>query len=81
MIDKYCEKLGRDPGSIRRSLLVFGADANTAFASENHFQEVVDRYSAIGITELIFFYPFFDPNQIPSFEKIAKETIPKLRAS
>ncbi|MHA1970785.1 MAG: LLM class flavin-dependent oxidoreductase, partial [Candidatus Thorarchaeota archaeon] len=31
-LDKYCEKIGRDPGSLRRSLLVFGAEANTAFA-------------------------------------------------
>lgn len=78
-IDTYCEKIGRDPMSLRRSLLVFGAEANTAFASENHFIEIVDRYTSLGINELIFFYPFFAPNQIAMFEKIAKETIPTLR--
>ena len=41
-LDKYCEKIGRDPGSIRRSLLLFGAEANTAFASEEHFLEIVE---------------------------------------
>ncbi|MHA1638514.1 MAG: LLM class flavin-dependent oxidoreductase, partial [Candidatus Thorarchaeota archaeon] len=44
-LDKYCEKIGRDPGSIRRSLLLFGAEANTAFASEEQFIEIVDRYT------------------------------------
>ncbi|MFW9926403.1 MAG: LLM class flavin-dependent oxidoreductase [Candidatus Thorarchaeota archaeon] len=78
-LDKYCEKIGRDPGSIRRSLLVFGAEANTAFASEEMFTEIVERYTALGINELVFFYPFFAPDQIPMFEKIAKKTIPNLR--
>ncbi|MHA2425939.1 MAG: LLM class flavin-dependent oxidoreductase [Candidatus Thorarchaeota archaeon] len=80
-LDKYCEKIGRDPGSLRRSLLLFGSEANTVFASEENFIEVFERYQAIGINEFIFFYPFFAPDQIPMFEKIAKETIPKLRKS
>jgi len=78
-LDKQCEKIGRDPGSIRRSLLIFGNEANTAFASEEHFTEIVERYTALGINELIFFYPFFAPDQIPMFEKIAKELIPTMR--
>ncbi len=79
-LDKYCEKIGRDPGSLRRSLLVFGAEANTAFASEEQFVEIVERYTALGINELVFFYPFFTPDQIPMFEKIAQETIPSLKS-
>ncbi|MFW9809131.1 MAG: LLM class flavin-dependent oxidoreductase, partial [Candidatus Thorarchaeota archaeon] len=78
-LDKYCEKIGRDPVSIRKSLLIFGAEANTAFASEEKFTEIVERYTTLGINELVFFYPFFAPDQIPMFEKIAKETIPNLR--
>ncbi len=80
-LNKYCERVGRDPASIRRSLLIFGEEGNTAFASEEQFIEIVERYTAIGINELIFFYPFFAPDQIPTFEKIAKETIPTLRKS
>jgi len=79
--NKYCKKLGRDPDSLRRSLLIYGEEGNTAFASEDHFIEIVERYAAIGINELIFFYPFFAPDQIPTFEKIAEETIPKFRES
>jgi alkanesulfonate monooxygenase SsuD/methylene tetrahydromethanopterin reductase-like flavin-dependent oxidoreductase (luciferase family) len=81
LIDKYCEELGRDPGTLTRSLLVFGAEGNTAFASGEHFTEVVERYSEIGINELIFFYPFFAPNQIPNLGQIARDVIPTLRKS
>ncbi|MHA2187284.1 MAG: LLM class flavin-dependent oxidoreductase [Candidatus Thorarchaeota archaeon] len=79
LIEKYCEKTGRDPASLGRLLLIFGAEANTVFKSEENFIEVVERYTSIGINELIFFYPFFAPDQIPSFERIAEETIPILR--
>lgn len=78
-LDKYCEKIGRDPGSLGRSLLVFGAEANNAFTSEEMFTEIVERYTALGINELVFFYPFFAPEQLPIFEKIAEDVIPSLR--
>ncbi len=78
-IDNYCEKIGRDPGSLRRSLLIFGEEANYAFASEEKFTEIVKRYTSLGINELVFFYPFFAPEQIPMFEIIAKKTIPSLK--
>jgi alkanesulfonate monooxygenase SsuD/methylene tetrahydromethanopterin reductase-like flavin-dependent oxidoreductase (luciferase family) len=80
-LNKYCEKLGRDPATIRRSLLIFGAEGSTAFASEDHFIEIVERYTAIGINELIFFYPFFAPDQFSTFESIARDSIPSLRKS
>lgn len=81
LLNKYCEKIGRDPESISRALLVFGSEGGTAFASENYFTEIVKRYTAIGINELIFFYPFFAPDQIPTIYEIAENTIPTLRQS
>lgn len=78
-IDRYCEKIGRDPGSLRRSLLIFGEEANYAFASHEKFTEIVERYTSIGINDLVFFYPFFAPDQIQMFEQIAKDTIPLFR--
>jgi alkanesulfonate monooxygenase SsuD/methylene tetrahydromethanopterin reductase-like flavin-dependent oxidoreductase (luciferase family) len=80
-LSKYCEKIGRDPASIRRSLLIFGSEANTAFASEEKFIEIVERYTAIGINEFIFYYPFFAPNQVSIFYEIVEKTIPTLRKS
>ncbi len=80
-LDKHCEKIKRDPISLRRSLLVWGIEAESAFESEEDFIDVIKRYQAIGISEFLFYYPFFKPEQIPIFEKIAKEVIPTLRKS
>lgn len=78
LLDKYCREIGREPNSLRRSLLTFGADAEIVFRSPKDFKEVVERYRKIGITELIFFYPHTE-KLIPTFKEIATETIPTLR--
>lgn len=78
LIDRYCKEIGREPSSLRRSLLTFGADASIVFRSPKDFEEVVDRYTEIGITELIFFYPHTE-KLIPTFKEIATEVIPTLR--
>jgi alkanesulfonate monooxygenase SsuD/methylene tetrahydromethanopterin reductase-like flavin-dependent oxidoreductase (luciferase family) len=79
LLDKYCRELGRDPQTLRRSLLIWGSEAETVFSSEQNFIDVYERYRAIGINELIFFYPFFNPKQIPMLEQIALEVIPNLQ--
>ena len=80
LLDGYCEEIGRDPKTLRRSLLVFGLEAETVFDSVDAFETVVERYLDVGITEFIFYYPKRD-EQIPVFEQIAKKVIPKLRAT
>jgi len=78
LLDRYCREIGREPSSLRRSLLTFGADAVIAFRSPRDFEEVVERYREIGITELIFFYPHME-KLIPTFREIATQVIPTLR--
>ncbi len=78
-LDDYCDQVGRNPNEIIRSLLVWGSEANTVFESPESFVEVTERYREIGVNELVFYYPFFNPAQIPMFEKIAQEVIPDLR--
>jgi alkanesulfonate monooxygenase SsuD/methylene tetrahydromethanopterin reductase-like flavin-dependent oxidoreductase (luciferase family) len=78
LLDKYCREIGREPSSLRRSLLVFGADASTAFRSQNDFKDVVERYTEIGISELIFYYPHTE-NLLPAFKEIATDLIPTMR--
>jgi len=80
LLDEYCEEIGRDPQTIRRSLLVFGSEAETVFNSVDSFETVVECYRDVGIAEFIFYYPERD-EQVPVFEQIAKKVIPKLRAS
>ena len=84
LLDDYCGEIGREPQTIRRSYLVFEPEAimrqgaMTIFNSVEAFQDVVKRLTDVGITEFILYYPFID-EQLPIFEQIAKEVIPKLR--
>jgi alkanesulfonate monooxygenase SsuD/methylene tetrahydromethanopterin reductase-like flavin-dependent oxidoreductase (luciferase family) len=80
LLDEYCKEIGRDPQTLRRSVLVFGSEAETVFNSTDTFDALVKCYRDVGITEFIFYYPF-NHEQIPVLKKIAREAIPKLRAS
>ncbi len=77
-LDNCCDEIGRDPNTLRRSLLLFGPPAEKAYSSMDGFDEVVEEYSKVGITEFIVYYPFMK-EQIPYFENIATKIIPELR--
>ncbi len=79
-VDNYCVKIGRDPKTLGRSLLVWGSEALTVFDSEEAFREVVERYSRVGVSEFMFFDPDIAPEiSSRAFKEIASEVIPELR--
>jgi alkanesulfonate monooxygenase SsuD/methylene tetrahydromethanopterin reductase-like flavin-dependent oxidoreductase (luciferase family) len=79
-LDRYCERIGRDPTTLRRSLLYFTPFAEVLFESEEIFETFVQQYREAGISEFILFYPeWYTEDQLPKFEHIAREVIPKLR--
>lgn len=83
-VDGLCAKLGREQGSLRRSYLVFDPTARTSgglfsyYQSKEVFVDMVQRVLALGISEIGLYYPLQD-EQLPMFEKIAKEIIPELK--
>jgi alkanesulfonate monooxygenase SsuD/methylene tetrahydromethanopterin reductase-like flavin-dependent oxidoreductase (luciferase family) len=80
LINEYCLKIGRNPNSLRRSLLVWGSEALTVFDSEETFKEVIKRYSNIGFSEFMFFHP--DTARVISsraLKEIAAGVMPELR--
>ena len=80
MVDRYCIEIGRDPTTLRRSVLIFTHEEyQRLYAVPGAFEEIVKRYLEIGITEIIFFYPFV-PMLMPMFEQIVNEAIPRLRS-
>lgn len=82
-INEYCAKKGRDPSTLRRSLLIYEPEYKTKesiFDSPEIFQEVVRSYQDLGITELIFTYPDSD-KRISILKRVAKNVIPKLRVA
>ncbi len=78
LIDNYCKELGRDPATLRKSILVFGQEAFTLYDSEDNFLQYVKKYREIGFSEFIVYYPL-KKEQVPTFKKIAKEIIPDLK--
>ncbi|MEO5918462.1 MAG: LLM class flavin-dependent oxidoreductase [Candidatus Limnocylindrales bacterium] len=79
-----CERAGRDPNSIRRTLLAYRVSPEL-FASGDAFAEYVGRYREVGVDEFVFYWPTdpetFEraPKHEQAFERIASATIPALR--
>jgi alkanesulfonate monooxygenase SsuD/methylene tetrahydromethanopterin reductase-like flavin-dependent oxidoreductase (luciferase family) len=79
-LEKYCAEIGRDPTTLRRSVLIYtNEEYQRIYSVPGAFEEIVKRYQEIGITEIIFFYPFV-PMLMPMFEHIVNEAIPRLRS-
>lgn len=85
-IDKRCAAIGRDPGSLRRSYLMFDPTARSSggtikyYESEETFRRMVEQVIALGISEIGFYYPILD-EQAPMFERIARNVLPALRSA
>ncbi len=85
-IDEYCTAIGRDPGSLRRSYLMFDAAARPSggfinyYESESVFVDMVQSLAETGISEIGLYYPT-RKEQLPVFEQIAREAIPRLKAA
>lgn len=79
-----CEKLGRDPDSLRISYQMFDTNARNSggkfnyYASEQLFIDMVSRFAELGVSEFGVYFPM-SGEQLPMFEQIARDTIPTLR--
>ena len=84
-VDAHCTKIGRDPRSLRRSYLMLDMQARQTgglvsyYQSKEIFADQVRQVVDLGISEIGLYYPRRD-EQMPMFEKIATEVIPKLKA-
>jgi hypothetical protein len=84
LVDKYCLDIGRAPSSLRRSYLMMDGGARVSgglinyYESEKVFVDMVQKLVNVGITEFLLYYPFRG-EQLPMFEKLAREVIPELK--
>jgi len=79
LLDSYCAELGRDPSTLRRSVFIFTQEEyQRLYTTPGEFEHIVRHYIDIGITEIMFLYPFV-PTLMPMFEHIVYEAIPQLR--
>ena len=85
-IDAKCEVIGRDPATLRRSYTMFDARARSRggaigyYESSQRFIDEVSRLAELGISDIGLYYPL-DPEQLSSFEAIAREVLPGLRSA
>ena len=79
-MDEFCAAEGRDPATLRRSVLVGGGvTPDQPWASPEAFRDFTGRYMEAGINEFIFYYPSRNEQSSGYFEQIAREVIPRLR--
>ena len=83
MLDAACEAIGRDPKTIRRSVLAYRAQV---FSSTGAFEEYVGRYRELGFQECIVYWPAEPrtfaprPEQEAVMERMAADVLPRFRA-
>ena len=83
-LDAACNEIGRDPATIARSVLALCPNPDP-FSSVDAFDEYVGAYAAIGVTELLFYWPpiahaLGERTPVPAetqarFERIASERV------
>jgi alkanesulfonate monooxygenase SsuD/methylene tetrahydromethanopterin reductase-like flavin-dependent oxidoreductase (luciferase family) len=84
VLDARCAAIGRDPATLRRSYLMFDPTARASggrmacYESEEACRRMVEQVIALGITEVAFYYPALE-EQVPAFERIARNVLPRLR--
>jgi alkanesulfonate monooxygenase SsuD/methylene tetrahydromethanopterin reductase-like flavin-dependent oxidoreductase (luciferase family) len=85
LLDEACKAIGREPESVRRSLLLHEAwIADEPFASEAAFRGFVENYRAVGIDEFLFHYPPEESGRKTRvepglFERLAEDVLPGMR--
>jgi alkanesulfonate monooxygenase SsuD/methylene tetrahydromethanopterin reductase-like flavin-dependent oxidoreductase (luciferase family) len=80
--DDLCVAAGRDPASVRHSLVCFPPLA--PWQSVEYFQDMVGRFRQIGIDEFALYWPQnwgTAPHEEAVFEEVAATVMPRLRAS
>lgn len=68
-LDRLCQERGRDPRTLRRILLAYGAI--TPWAGPGTFPAMVERYRAAGFDEIVCYTP--KPDERAVFDKVATQ--------
>jgi alkanesulfonate monooxygenase SsuD/methylene tetrahydromethanopterin reductase-like flavin-dependent oxidoreductase (luciferase family) len=82
-LDEACIAIGRDPGEIRRAVLV-GLMEGTAWTSASHFEHLVHDWFDAGFTEVVFYDPPYGRGDVPvaspdAIDELLSATLPRLR--
>jgi alkanesulfonate monooxygenase SsuD/methylene tetrahydromethanopterin reductase-like flavin-dependent oxidoreductase (luciferase family) len=76
-LDVYCAEIGRDPATVRRSLIVYPPHVD-AWAAPDTVEELVERFQKAGFTEFVFYWPTTEP-QVPIFDHFVNTVMPSMQ--
>lgn len=79
--DDLCVDLGRDPATIRHSVVCF--PPLTPWQSVAYFTDMVGRFRQLGIDEFVLYWPQAwrnQPSEQPVFEEVTDTIMPAVRA-
>lgn len=74
-LDELCERAGRDPRTLRRSVLLWAS--TDPFTSGTGLDELAERYLDAGMDDFSFGWPADE--HLEEFERVALKVIPALR--
>lgn len=84
LLDRFCAELDRDPRALRRSIMLgYLYVHETPWRSEEAFRDVVERWAAAGMEEIVFVYPpgaAMPEGSVEDglFEHLAREVMPTM---
>ncbi len=83
ILDRHCADVGRDPGAVRRSLYCWSAmmpdqGMPDPWSSRDAFDEVIGRYTEVGIDEFVIDQPRHDQQAV--LEEVAADALPHWRS-
>jgi alkanesulfonate monooxygenase SsuD/methylene tetrahydromethanopterin reductase-like flavin-dependent oxidoreductase (luciferase family) len=82
-LDEACRQIGRDPGEIRRAVLL-GLMAGTSWTSASHFEDLVHQWFEAGFTDVVFYDPPYGRSDVPiapvdTIDELLSVTLARLR--
>lgn len=84
-IDQLCAEFDREPQSLVRSYHMYDPSSRRSggamayYESQDAFEDMVNRVIELGMSDIGLYYPTL-PEQEDTFERIATETIPRMKA-
>ncbi len=84
-MDAICDRVGREPSTLRRSVLLFDATSRSGGGRIRYyddlelFAKLVRDLAAVGYTDIGVYYPSV-ADQLPAFEQLGRELLPMLRS-
>ena len=77
--NEICDKIGRKPDEVLKSVLTWGVFESDIFVSQGTFEETTNKFREIGVQEIIYYYPFWNEERKKVFDGIDSDFLSSFR--